>query len=166
MTKQAPITISEQQGEHIAVVGDNYRLVITGEQTDKRFSVIDMMIPPGGGPGPHSHTDFDESFYVVDGEVEVKSEAGTYEAKKGAFVTIPRGGIIHEFKNKTDKPAHLLCILVGAGLENFFKEIGQPTAANKFPPPTEMTPEKQKEMKKIAKKYGQEVYPPDFLDKK
>src|ERR1700722_3618473 len=38
---------------HIGLVGDTYTITVTGEQTDGRFCVIDMHIPPDGGPPPH-----------------------------------------------------------------------------------------------------------------
>src|SRR5580692_5486878 len=45
---------------HIGLVGDTYTITVTGEQTAGRFCVIDMHIPPGGGPPPHRH-DFEET---------------------------------------------------------------------------------------------------------
>src|ERR1700712_3462672 len=120
--KPKPITIGEQDGQNLSIVGDTYRILITGKETVGTFATIDMLIPPGGGPGPHAHPDFEETFYVIDGEVEVKSEAGTYIAKKGAYVVIPKGGIVHCFKNKSDKMAHLLCTEIPAGLEEMFLE--------------------------------------------
>src|SRR6266581_4688293 len=45
---------------HIGLVGDTYTVTVTGEQTAGRFCVIDMHIPPGGGPPPHRH-DFEEA---------------------------------------------------------------------------------------------------------
>lgn len=41
--------------------------------------------PAGGGPGPHAHAHFQESFHVLEGEVEIKSELGAYTATKGTF---------------------------------------------------------------------------------
>jgi hypothetical protein len=48
------------------VVGDTYRIVIGGEQTNGAYAFIDMLIPPKGGPGPHSHAAFQEAFYIID----------------------------------------------------------------------------------------------------
>ncbi len=45
------ITVNPREGQDLSVVGDNYRLLITGKETDNAFAVIDMLIPPGGGPG-------------------------------------------------------------------------------------------------------------------
>jgi len=165
-SKPAPITVNPKGGEILSVVGDNYRILVSGKQTNGAFSTIDMLVPSQSGPGPHSHTSFYESFYIVDGEVEVHSEAGSYTATKGCFVVIPEGGVVHYFKNVSDKLAHLLCTVVPAGLEEFFEEIGQPVAAGEFLPPPPMDPESIKKLQAIAQKHGQTVYPPNFLDKK
>ncbi len=164
--KQAPITIAETDGQHLSVVGDTYRIVMPGTQTGGAYAAIDMLIPPNGGPGPHAHAGFQESFYVLDGEIEVRSEDGVYIAKKGAFVNIPLGGIVHSFKNKTDTLAHMLCIVVPAGLEEMFLEIGKPIKAGEFLPPPQLAPADMEKMTAIAEKYGQKLYPPDYLDKK
>ena len=160
------ITIDPHEGQSLSVVGDNYRLLITGKETNNAFAVIDMLIPPGGGPMPHAHADFQESFYVVEGEIVVRSEGHTYVAKPGSFVSIPKGGAIHSFKNETVANAHILCMVVAAGLDAFFKEIGQPVKCGEFLPPPAMDAEGAGKLKNIAIEYGQEVFPPDYFDKK
>ncbi|HTI07681.1 MAG TPA: cupin domain-containing protein [Puia sp.] len=161
--KKPPIITGPQDGQNVSVVGDTYRILITGKETGGAFATIDMLIPPGGGPGPHAHPDFHESFYVIDGEIEVKSETGSYTARKGAFVHIPKGGIVHCFKNKTDQTAHLLCIVVPSGLEEFFMEIGRPVAIGAFLAPPLMDEEAMKKILPIVEKYGQKLFPPDYL---
>ena len=160
------ITVNPREGQDLSVVGDNYRLLITGKETENAFAVIDMLIPPGGGPGPHAHATFQESFYVIEGEIVVRTEEQTYVAKPGALVSIPKGGAIHSFKNESDSNAHILCLVVSAGLEELFKEIGQPVEYGKFLPSPEMNPAAAARLKTIAEKYNQEVFPPDYLDKK
>src|SRR3984893_9444090 len=44
---------------HISVAGGTYTILVSGEQTGGRYSLIDMLVPPGGGPPPHRH-DFEE----------------------------------------------------------------------------------------------------------
>ena len=161
--KAAPITIGTSDGQSLSVIGDTYRILITGEQTGDAYAAIDMLIPPNGGPGPHSHAEFQESFYVIEGEIEVKSEVSTYIAKKGSFVDIPMGGIVHCFKNKTRETAHLLCFVVPSGLEEFFMEIGKPVLPGAFLPVPEMDTETLKKLMEIATKHGQKIFPPDYL---
>ena len=40
---------------HLAVVGDTYTVLFSGDETNGRFAMLDMLIPPGGGPPPHFH---------------------------------------------------------------------------------------------------------------
>jgi len=157
--------ISNDQGSHLSVVGDTYRIIISGKQTGGEFAIIDMLVPPGGGPGPHAHASFHESFYVIDGEVEFKTEEGKSIAQKGDVITIPKGGAIHSFKNVSNSMAHLLCSVVPAGLDDFFEEIGTPVQPGEFLPHPILDGDAVKKLMVIARKYGQEVYPPDYLDK-
>lgn len=162
--KKRPITLGREDGVNISLVGNTYRILVSGKDTGGTFATIDMLVPPGGGPGPHAHADFEETFYVMEGEIEVKSEFGSYIASKGSFIAIPKGGVVHAFKNKTNQTAHLLCTVVPAGLENFFEEVGQPVAAGQFLPPKPMDEAYLKKLQATAEKYGQKVFPPDYLD--
>jgi quercetin dioxygenase-like cupin family protein len=162
--KRPPISTGPSEGKSVSVIGDTYRILITGEQTGGVFAAIDMLIPPGGGPGPHAHGDFEESFYVIEGAIEVKSELGNYTAAKGSFISIPKGGIVHSFKNVASTTAHLLCTVVPAGMENFFEEIGDPVEFGHFLPLPEFNEAYIEKLQVIAEKYGQQVFPPNFLD--
>ncbi|GAB3892039.1 hypothetical protein GCM10028803_04460 [Larkinella knui] len=163
-TKNHPLTRDPKEGKTVSVVGATYRILVSGDDTQGAFATIDMIVPPGGGPGPHAHAAFAETFYVIDGEIEVKSEAGRYVARKGSFIHIPKGGMVHGFKNKTGEMAHLLCTVVPAGLEKFFEEIGQPVEYGQFLPAPPMDQADVKKLQEIAGRYGQQVFPPDYLD--
>jgi glyoxylate utilization-related uncharacterized protein len=102
---------------------------------------------------------------VIEGEIVVRSETQTYTAKKGSFVSIPKGGAVHSFKNESDSIAHLLCIVVKAGLEDFFQEIGIPIKENEFLPVQKMGKEEMEKLKEISLKHHQEIFPPDYFDK-
>ncbi len=155
--------VGPADGTGLAVVGDSYRTVIGGKDTGGEYAVIEMLVPPGGGPGPHAHAGFEETFHILDGEIEVKTELGTHTAGKGYFVRIPKGGLVHCFKNKTQQVARLWCVVVPAGLEAFFEAISSPAPFGEFMPPPPMTPELQSKMKAIAETYGQVLFPPDYL---
>jgi len=159
----SPTVVNAQDGQTLSVAGGAYRVIISGKQTNGTYAVIDMLVPPENGPAPHSHADIQESFYVVDGEIEVKTEAKTYIAKKGTFVNIPFGGMVHCFKNKSDTVAHLICTVMPSGLEEFFQEIGKPVPEGTFLPPPVLRPEDIERLQALAVKYGQKVFPPDFL---
>lgn len=89
---------------------------------------------------------------------------GNYTAVKGSYISIPKGGVVHSFKNETENTAHLLCTVIPAGMENFFEEIGTPVETGQFLPIPEFNEAYVKQLQAIAKKHGQEVFPPNFLD--
>ncbi|HMH24685.1 MAG TPA: cupin domain-containing protein [Puia sp.] len=158
-------TVNAQDGPSLSVVGDTYRILISGEETGGAYTVIDMLIPPHGGPGPHAHPTYQEAFYIMEGEIEVRTESGRYTAAKGSFVNIPLGGMVHQFKNETQIIAHMLCIITPAGMEKMFGELGKPVSAGVFLPAPDLGPDLIKKFQQIAEKFGQQLYPPDYLDK-
>jgi hypothetical protein len=89
------LTTGPLEGQILSLVGDTYRLIVTGEQTGGAWAIIDMLVPPGGGHGPHEHADFHETFYVPGGEVQFDFEDKTVTAKKGQTVSSPQGGGVH-----------------------------------------------------------------------
>jgi hypothetical protein len=58
----------------------------------------------------------------------------------------------------------MLCLITPSGMEKMFGEIGKQVAANTFLPPLHMTFKEQKRVQSIAEKYGQKLYPLDYLD--
>ena len=158
--KKPIITVNESEGRKLKIAGGNYRIIISGKQTNGEYAVIEMSVPAGAGPNPHSHADFTETFYVLEGEVTFKSEAGTYLAKKNSFVNIPKGGIVHGFKNRTNEPAKLLCTVTPAGLDDLFEEM----AAYIENSSAISENEKKENINSIFEKYGQKMYPEDFLE--
>ena len=118
---------------HIGLVGDTYTVLLSGHDTAGRFCLIDMHIPPGGGPPPHRH-DFEESFIILEGQIEATFRGATSVATAGQTLHIPANAP-HQFQNKSDQPVRLLCICSPAGQEDFFAEVGVPVATRTTPPP-------------------------------
>jgi quercetin dioxygenase-like cupin family protein len=87
-TNNSITTVASQGGPSLSVVGDTYRIIMGGEQTNGAYALIDMLIPPRGGPGPHSHATFQEAFYILDGEIKVITKEKTYAITKGSYVNI------------------------------------------------------------------------------
>jgi quercetin dioxygenase-like cupin family protein len=126
--------VDKDQGlQHIGLVGDTYTITVSGDDTAGRFCVIDMHIPPGGGPPPHRH-DFEETFILLEGEIEATFRGKKSVVRAGDTVNIPANAP-HQFHNASSKPTRLLCICSPAGQENFFREVGTPVATRTTPPP-------------------------------
>ena len=148
----------DQSLRHIGLVGDTYTITVTGEATAGRFSVIDMHIPPGGGPPPHRH-DFEETFILLEGEIEATFRGTKSIVRAGDTVNIPANAP-HQFQNVSSRPTRLLCICSPAGQENFFIEVGTPVITRTTPPPKlgeQQQAEFIQKVKTLAPKYRTEL---------
>ena len=56
-------------GRTIAVVGDVYRFLATGNETNGKYAIWEAIVPPGGGPPLHVHSREEEVFYILEGEI-------------------------------------------------------------------------------------------------
>ncbi len=143
---------------HLAVVGDTYTILIGGAETSGRYALIDMKIPPGGGPPPHRH-DFEEMFHVLEGEIEVTLRGVPSVARTGETVNVPALAP-HAFSNRTDAPVRLLCLVSPPGLEEYFAEFGDPVVSRDAPAPQlseEQFAERMGKAAALASKYRIEI---------
>jgi quercetin dioxygenase-like cupin family protein len=132
---------------HIGLVGDTYTVLLSAKDTAGKYCLIDMHIPPGGGPPPHRH-DFEETFTVLDGEIEATFRGAKTTVKAGETIHIPANAP-HQFRNAATHPARLLCICALAGQEDFFAQVGVPVPTRTAPPPRP-TPEAEAKFRKLA----------------
>ena len=137
----------DRKQPHIGLVGDTYTILLTGKDTAGRYCLIDMHVPPGGGPPPHRH-DFEESFTVLAGEIEATFRGVPSTVRAGQVINIPANAP-HQFRNKSEQPARMLCICSPAGQEEFFLEVGVPVATRTTAPPR-LDPAAQAELKTKA----------------
>jgi len=88
-------------------------------------AVFESVLPPGGGyPVPHLHEEYEEVFYVLDGEIEYRIGDDWTVATTGSTVCVPRG-VVHAFRNVSTFPArHLALHSPGAALA-MIEEVGQ-----------------------------------------
>ena len=147
---------------HLAVVGDTYTVLFSGDQTAGRFAMLDMLIPPGGGPPRHRH-DFEECFRVLEGSVDVYlRDLPPVRLQAGDSANIP-GNAPHGFRNGGTVPARLLCTVAPSGLERFFAEFGDPVPSRTSPPPQLSDAERQARLERAiatAPEYGMEILGP------
>jgi len=119
--------------QHLGVAGGTYTVLLSGTDTAGRFTLIDMHVPPAGGPPPHRH-DFEETFVLLDGELQAMFRGEIRIVRAGETIHIPSNDP-HQFHNASSKPVRMLCICSPAGQEEFFKEVGTAVATLTTPPP-------------------------------
>jgi mannose-6-phosphate isomerase-like protein (cupin superfamily) len=131
------LTVADPENDpsllHVGLAGDTYTITVRGEDTAGKFCMIDMLVPPGGGPVPHRH-DFEETFILLEGEIETTFRGKTATVRAGETVNIPANAP-HQFRNVSKQRARMLCICSPAGQDEFFKEVGVPLATRTTPPP-------------------------------
>jgi quercetin dioxygenase-like cupin family protein len=143
------------QGRTVAVVGDVYRFLATGEDTDGKYAMWEALVPPGGGPPPHVHSREEEGFYILEGEITFQIGDQRLVATPGTFANMPIG-TPHSFKNESDRPARMLISVAPAGLEEMFFEFGLPLAEGATAASSPSLEEIEK-LLAIAHKYGIEI---------
>ena len=134
------------EGHTLMVAGVRCTIKASGEDTGGAYALIEMFLPPSGGPPPHLHEREEESFYILEGTLLFQVGDESLTAGAGAYVKTPRG-VRHALKNAGTTPARVLVLVIPAGIEKFFEEIGQPVDET----PSAQTLEKVRE---IAPKYG------------
>lgn len=143
---------------HLGVAGGTYTIVISGKDTNGRFCLIDMYVPPGGGPPPHRH-DFEETFSLLEGELTFTFRGQTTTATAGDTVNIPANAP-HQFRNTSTQPARMLCICSPAGQDEFFMEIGTRVDGPRTAAPQPDDEEQKRivaKIKELAPKYRTEL---------
>jgi len=157
-SKLLPSVLLGQTGSYTAVAGDTYRALVTGAQSGGAFIAMEILVRPGGGPPYHVHHREDETFYILEGEIEFTLDGKKVRAAVGSCVFAPRD-IPHTFKNVSDKIARFVVFITPAGLENFFAAISKPLASREAAPPP-VTPDEVQKLLALAPQYGLEILPP------
>ncbi|MEO2215736.1 cupin domain-containing protein [Chromobacterium vaccinii] len=143
--------LSAGKGESTWLNGDLYTVKVSGEQSAGSISVLEAIVPPGGGPPLHNHLYEDEAFYILEGELDIYVENLAYTARLGDFVFIPRGKF-HRFRNNTNRPAKQLLVFTPGGFDRFFIESGKaPVEGEPIPA---FDPKDNDKARVIAEKYG------------
>jgi mannose-6-phosphate isomerase-like protein (cupin superfamily) len=106
--------------------------IAPGSLTDGRYGLFRYdLAPGGGGPAPHIHTGFSESFYVLSGRVTLYDGNEWVESGPGDFHYVPEYGV-HGFRNDSDEPASFLILFApGTPREEFFTEIADVLASGR-----------------------------------
>lgn len=95
------------------------KVLLRCEQSEGVVSMIETSMP-GASAGPPLHThEFDEAFYVLDGELTIQLEDELITANAGGFAFAQRG-VPHTLANLSQAPAHFLLVCTPAGFEREF----------------------------------------------
>lgn len=79
------------------------------------------------GPPPHLHHNLEESFLILEGEMEFMIDGQVRTVSAGESVDIPPN-TLHTFGNKTDRVCRWINIHSPKGFRDFFEELGVPAS--------------------------------------
>ena len=97
-------------------------VLLRSEETAGALALVENRAPGGfRGPPLHRH-EFDETFYVLDGELTFQVVDELVTAGPGEVVFAPRG-VPHTFANRGDAPARYLIACTPAGFERYFARL-------------------------------------------
>lgn len=111
-------------GIHIASMGNIYRLIVTGKETEGRFSIMEAFINPGDGAPFHLHHREDESFLITEGEMVFYDGENKIVATAGTFVMCPPGSK-RAFRNESSTKAKMMIFYTPPGIEEMIKLDGK-----------------------------------------
>ena len=150
------------EGEALWFNGGLGVLRATGDQTEGRYAVMELLAPKGFASPLHIHRKEDEFFVVLSGEVRVQHGEDVIEAVAGSVIYGPRD-VAHAFHVDSAEARRLL-IFGPAGVVGFFREGGKPAGTLGLPPADEQFLDKQA-LKEIAGRYNQEFVGPPLPPK-
>jgi mannose-6-phosphate isomerase-like protein (cupin superfamily) len=98
------------------------------EETDGLYSLIELLVDPGDGPPPHTHTRESECFLVIEGKFQIRvGDDPPVDLEKDGFAYGPRG-IVHSFQNVGEGQGRLLLVVTPGGFEGFFRDLDEARA--------------------------------------
>ena len=113
-------------------------VLLRGEETGGEMSVTEVLVPPQN-PGPPLHThDFDEAFYMLEGELIFQVEDARATKGSGEVSFAPRN-VAHALANHSDAPARYVLVCTPAGFERHWARVAA-EAAGVEPPDWALQP--------------------------
>lgn len=149
----APFLKQADEGDASWFLGTLVTDRITAEETRGAYSLTEHLLAPMYETPYHLHQNEEEMFYILDGELTIYTEDGTFTANPGETVVIPRQQP-HGYRVMSEEPAKKLVLISPAGFEGFFHEAGEPAQARELPEAREPDFEK---LEALAPKYDLEI---------
>ncbi len=124
------VAVDAGEGETLQVLQDRLRVLATGENTGGQYEIFELRGPRDSGPPSHSHP-WDEAYFMLEGEVEVRVGDRTLTGTPGCFALAP-AGTPHSYRI-VSPTARFLVFTAKSGAAAFFRSMDREIG---FPPPS------------------------------
>jgi quercetin dioxygenase-like cupin family protein len=140
--KPSPKLLAADEGDSFSMLSHLFTTKITGDETNGEWAMFEMTDSSQSGPPLHTHP-WHETFYVLEGEMEVQVGNRKAIATPGTLLHVPEN-VAHTFK-VCSPSVRVLVMIAPASAEAFYREVGARVTA--LPPDPEVFQE-------ICAKYG------------
>lgn len=128
------VLLPDGEGESVSLRGNEVTFKVRSDQA-AGASCVEVATLPGFDTGLHVHTKLEETFYVLEGEFELRAGDDVYRGLPGTLLFVPPG-VPHAFSNPTNAPARLLLLMSPPGHDRYFVELAD-ILARPGPPDTD-----------------------------
>lgn len=154
MTTQttAPTQSPTALGQPRWFFGTLTRVRASSQDTGGRYTLLEVVAPPGLQAPLHVHHVEDEGFHVLEGSLTVFVGDDVVELGPGDHAFGPHG-VPHRFAVGPEG-ARMIWVLTPGGFENMIEEASVPALAETVPPPDVLPPA---DVAEIVKRHGNEL---------
>jgi mannose-6-phosphate isomerase-like protein (cupin superfamily) len=117
------VRFSEGEGDSVSLRGTEVTFKVKSDQAEGA-SCTEWLAAPGFDTGLHVHERLEETWYVLDGELEFRVGDETFSAASGACVFVP-ARVSHAFANRSQAPAKFLLMLSPPTHDRYFVELAE-----------------------------------------
>lgn len=142
-------------GEAFWMLGGLYEVKLSSADTGGAMTVMQMTMPAGLGPPPHTHPGT-ESVVVLEGRLRYHIDGETFDGPVGSSFHIPAGTLENFEPVQTTR---IMVIYQPGGIEAFFAEAGEPAQRRELPPPPAGPPDMDR-LIAIGQKHGMNIEAP------
>jgi len=156
----APKVLKKDEGTALWHLGALLNFKALGEETGGQYWALEGLADSNMAVPLHVHTQEDEIWYVLEGEIEFTLGNEVKTGGPGSFVYIPKG-VPHTFQVKSDKARWFGFGLKG-NLDKWFFETGEPAKSLTIPAPFSEPPSEAQinAINESLKRYGTDTLGP------
>lgn len=118
-----PVLLSAGKGDSVSLRGTEVTFKVKSDQAE-RASCTEWLAAPGFDTGLHVHEQLEETWYVLNGELEFRVGEQTFKAASGACVFVPPR-VAHAFANRNQSPATFLLMMSPPTHDRYFVELAE-----------------------------------------
>ena len=115
-------------------------ILLATEQSNDAVGIVELSVPPEWDGPPLHHHDFDEAFYLREGELTFQLGDELRAARPGELIFAPRG-TIHTLANLSGRPARYVLICTPGQFTRYFEQLKAQSQPNGATAPDKPYPE-------------------------